>query len=658
MRRRSFLGSIVSMVANQAGAQVAPGSGDGASPQTGRIESDSDPLLPPSTTPPSPKLTELWPGIYLFKDTCNVYAIVKDGNAILIDFGSGKILPELKAVGVKKVVWILHTHFHRDQAQGDGLAKAAGIKLAIPASERKYFDDVEALWNQKNVFILYDMRNEFLALRKNIATDCDLKPETTFSSGGVNLKVIATPGHTEGSLSFLLEHSEKRLLFCGDLVSSEGRIPTLHDLEWPYVGTTGIAAVMDSLDMTLRGLAPDVLLPSHGNPSENPLGWTPTLIADLAKIYYKYDWIRTSQWRPGIPSGVVGPCQITKHIWQMRQAGFNHGVGYLIVADSGHAMLLDINAGETHYLDEMQKLTGFIAIDFIVPSHYHEDHVGGINAVREKYGAKVWAMNHLVDVLENPAAYNLPCLWPDPIKVDRVLRDGESIVWENIPISFFYLPGQTEYSEGVLMEIDERRLLFDGDNVAHPLPGTPLIGHYVCRNYQRLDGGHAFSARKILELRPDYVCPQHFEWNKATPELLESYLKASEETNAAVKRIIDQPVPEIGVDNNWASFYPYQAEAGPGDTLQYELRIRNWMAKPSHIDAVIIVPESWVTVPGTVALTVPAKSESSATFTVKVPISEERSNRRSVLTADIWRDGEHLGELTEALVNLRPMKPH
>src|SRR5208283_1791764 len=115
-----------------------------------------------------------WSGIYLFKDTCNVYAIVKDVNAILIDFGSGKILPELKAVGVKKVVWILHTHFHRDQAQGDGLAKAAGIKLAIPASERKYFDDVEALWNQKNVFILYDMRNEFLALRKNIATDCDL----------------------------------------------------------------------------------------------------------------------------------------------------------------------------------------------------------------------------------------------------------------------------------------------------------------------------------------------------------------------------------------------------------------------------------------------------------------------------------------------------
>jgi glyoxylase-like metal-dependent hydrolase (beta-lactamase superfamily II) len=658
VKRRNFLGSIGSLVTNRLIKQTAPGPNDGSQCEANGIPGGSNSLVPPNTTTPTAKLKELWPGIYLFKDTCNVYAIVKDGNAILIDFGSGKILEELKSIGIQKVPWVLHTHFHRDQAQGDGLAQAQGIKLAVPASERRYFDDVEAFWNQKNVFILYDMRNEFLALRENLATDYDLKPDSTFSSAGIDLKIIATPGHTEGSLSFLLEHHGKRLLFCGDLVASEGKIPTMHDLEWPYVGTSGIAAEMDSLDIKLRGLAPDVLLPSHGNPSENPLDWTPGLIAELAKIYYKYDWIRISQWRPGTPAGVVGPCQITKHIWQMRQAGFNHGVGYLIVADNGHAMLLDINAGEIQCLDKMQKLTGFTTIDFIVPSHYHEDHVGGINAVRQRFGAKVWAMNHMVDVLENPAAYNLPCLWPDPIKVDRVVRDGETVVWENIPLHFYYLPGQTEYTEGVLMEIDGLKLLFDGDNVAHPLPGTPLIGHYVCRNYQRLDAGHVYSARKLLELQPDYVCPQHFEWNKATPELLESYLRASEETNAAFTKIIAQPDPEIGVDNNWASIYPYQIESGPGDALQFELRIRNWIARPSHIEAVIIVPETWVTVPGAVALTVPAKSKSSVNFAVKVPRSEERLNRRFVLTADIWRDGEHIGELTEALVNMKPMKPH
>ena len=68
-------------------------------------------------------LTQIVPGVYAFRDTCVVYAIVKDKEAILIDFGSGGILKELPSIGVEKVEWILHTHFHRDQTQGDPLAK-------------------------------------------------------------------------------------------------------------------------------------------------------------------------------------------------------------------------------------------------------------------------------------------------------------------------------------------------------------------------------------------------------------------------------------------------------------------------------------------------------------------------------------------------------
>ncbi len=247
---------------------------------------------------------------------------------------------------------------------------------------------------------------------------------------------------------------------------------------------------------------------------------------------------------------------------------------------------------------------------------------------------------------------------PEAMKVDRVLHDGEKVLWEGIPLQFFYLPGQTEYTEGMLIETDGKRLLFDGDNVARPLPGTPLLGHFVCRNYQRLGGGHVYAAKKLLELKPDYVCPNHFEWSPATPELLESYLQSSEEIHDAWRRIIDQPDPAIGVDNNWISFYPYQSEAGPGDTLRYELRIRNWIYRPSHLKATIRVPETWSASPSAVEVDAPAKSEAFATFEVRIPRSETRQNRRLVLTADVWRDGEHLGELTEGLVNMKPMKAH
>jgi hypothetical protein len=88
-------------------------------------------------------------------------------------------------------------------------------------------------------------------------------------------------------------------------------------------------------------------------------------------------------------------------------------------------------------------------------------------------------------------------------------------------------------------------------------------------------------------LKPDYIAPNHFEWNVATPELMQSYLQTSEEVQNSSKEIIDQPDPELGVDASWASFYPYQVESGPGDEISYELRIRNWIGNNSHIRAVI-----------------------------------------------------------------------
>lgn len=607
----------------------------------------------PSQTlnPEASGLIQIVPGVYRYQDTCNVYAIVKGDEAILIDFGSGGILGKLPSIGVQKVGWILHTHFHRDQMQGDRLARARGIKIAVPKGDRKYFEGVETLWNDKVVFDLYDMRNEFFAPRENTPVDDELQPDSVFSWDGISVKTVATPGHTQNSVSFQFATGGKQLLFCGDLFASEGKIPTMHDLEWEYVGTPGIAAEIRSIN-NVRDIAPDMLLPSHGSPSEDMLRWTPALLADLAKVYHEYDWINYALWRPS-----PGPKQLTKHIWQMRRA-FSYGVGYLIVADSGHAFLWDVNAEEVDFLREMQKITGFKSIDFIVPSHYHDDHVGGINAAQSAYGAKLWAMDHLVDVLQHPMAYNLPCLWPQPMKVDRVLHDGEKVSWEGIPLQFFYLPGQTEYTEGMLIDIDGKRLLFDGDNVGRPLPGTPLLGHFVCRNYQRLGGGHVYAAKKLLELKPDYVCPNHFDWSPATPEILGSYLTSSEEIQDIWARIIDQPDPAMGVDNNWISLYPYQSEAAPGDVISYELRLRNWIYRSSHLQATIRAPEAWSVSPASVEINVPAKSEGSARFELRIPRSETRKNRRFVVTADIWRDGEHIGEATETLVNMKPMKAH
>lgn len=74
--------------------------------------------------------------LYLFGDTCNVYAMVHDGEAVLVDFGSGSALDHLSEIGAGRVVAILHTHHHRDQCQGDGRAVAEGIPICACSAPR------------------------------------------------------------------------------------------------------------------------------------------------------------------------------------------------------------------------------------------------------------------------------------------------------------------------------------------------------------------------------------------------------------------------------------------------------------------------------------------------------------------------------------------
>jgi glyoxylase-like metal-dependent hydrolase (beta-lactamase superfamily II) len=106
--------------------------------------------------------------LFLFADTCNVY-VVRDGSrCVLIDFGSGKILDHLSALGITQVDWILHTHHHRDQCQGDHKAIERNIQIAVPAHERHLFADAENFWRNRRVYHLYYVRNDFNTITENI----------------------------------------------------------------------------------------------------------------------------------------------------------------------------------------------------------------------------------------------------------------------------------------------------------------------------------------------------------------------------------------------------------------------------------------------------------------------------------------------------------
>jgi glyoxylase-like metal-dependent hydrolase (beta-lactamase superfamily II) len=505
------------------------------------------------------------------------------------------------------------------------------------------------MWQAKKIFDNYDLRNEFFALTSNLSVNRGLTPNETFSWQGLKIRVLGTPGHTEGSLTYLANVGGRTLAFCGDLISSPGHVPTIHDMEWKYVGAAGFAAEMSSLNM-LRQYAPDLVLPSHGTPTFDALNSFPTLISKLAEIHDEYNWYQYTVRQP-----MTGITRMSPHLWHVRSE--QNGTSYVLLSDSGHAFVWDANKADPDYVAEIQKVTGFKELDAIAISHYHDDHVGGVNEIKRRFGAPVWAMKHMADVLEHPNAYNLPCLFPEPIHVDRVLEDRESILWREYKLQFFYLPGQTEYSEGMLVSVDGKRLLFNGDNISYSVPGRAIQGHYVCRNYQRLDGGHVYSARKYIELAPEFVVPNHFEWVRGTSDALNSYLVSSEKTNQAMMEIVDQPDPMFGVDPNWLSVYPYQVEANPGDVVDLAVRFRNWMYTDATTDIVFQPVTDWTFEPSALTLTAFAKSQTSGHFSLHVPRNATR-NHRYAIALDVTRDGQHLGEVAEFLVNVLPMRSH
>jgi len=193
-------------------------------------------------------LVRLFENIFLFKDYINVY-VIKDGiKAILIDFGSGKILDILADIGVNEVDYIFHTHYHRDQCFGDKLALKQNIKIAAPYRERKLFTEAEEFWKIKSYYDIYSLKPTFFVSTYNIPLDRTFKDHEDFEWGPYKFNILETRGHTARSVSYLLEYENKKLVFTGDLIHSGGKIINYYDLEYAYTGDGGNMGIQLSLN--------------------------------------------------------------------------------------------------------------------------------------------------------------------------------------------------------------------------------------------------------------------------------------------------------------------------------------------------------------------------------------------------------------------------
>jgi glyoxylase-like metal-dependent hydrolase (beta-lactamase superfamily II) len=152
------------------------------------------------------------------------------GDAVLLDAANEhELLLELcQRLGVRRV---LETHGHWDHIQAVPELRDAGYSVGVTAA------DAEMLPSYDEV----------------------LEDESVIAVGNLRLHTIATPGHTPGSMCFLIEGHP--VLFSGDTLFPGGPgNTTFEGGDFP--------TIIESLDRRLLTLPADTLvLPGHGKPT-------------------------------------------------------------------------------------------------------------------------------------------------------------------------------------------------------------------------------------------------------------------------------------------------------------------------------------------------------------------------------------------------------
>ncbi len=621
----------------------------------------------PGSSPfaPTDRPRQLSPNLFVLEDTCNVY-LIKDGNSgLLIDFGSGRMLDFAADLGVSKIDWVLHTHHHRDQAQGDHKAVEHRIPIAVPAHERYLFEDAENFWRNRRIYHLYHVRNDFFTVSRNIPVGEVLRDYETFRWRNYEFFILPSPGHTIGSITLLCTVDGKRTAFSGDLIHSPGKVQTLHDLQYDYGAMDGVDLAVHSLTR-LSEQKPEMICPSHGE----PFGDAPAGIAQL--IGRLSGWFQ--YWREGSLTIKNEPFAVSPHLIA---SNLTTSSFYAIISDSGKALFLDYGSASgnvfskfntatntfdrmrfvEHTTDILRARYGLRSIDIVMPSHMHDDHINGFPHLVKRYGTRIWCYENMVDILQNPRGRNLGCILAEPVKVDRSFRHKERFRWEEFEFSVVHSPGHTDFQMALFATIDGTRVAFTGDAFFNRSgqPGTDeTIRHNLIYRNDVESDSHLKSVRNILEFEPAIIAPGHgapFMLNKDDAAKHVERLKRMEEH---MKALVAGPEVNMGLDPSWVHLYPYQLLCLPGEHKTVEVRVRNHFARPMKVEAALILPAGWNCRPRIVSFEVPAKGKAKGEMEVSIAENWKGCYERVAIAADIVADGKYVGQVAEAVVDLRP----
>lgn len=223
----------------------------------------------------------------------------------------------------------------------------------------------------------------------------------------------------------------------------------------------------------------------------------------------------------------MNPYKITNEVYQVgggRLTSSEDAAIYLININ-GHAALVDAGCGSS----TGQLLKNIRAcnvepegIEYLLITHCHFDHTGGVKGLKDKLAKAVVAAHELDSVyLEQGDNTVTAARWYgtniEPFEVERKFTGyEETILLGGRIIRAIHVPGHSPGSMVYLIESEGKKVLF-GQDVHGPL--DPLIKSDRAA-YKR-------SLRLLIALKADILCEGHYgiiEGKKDVAEFIESFL--------------------------------------------------------------------------------------------------------------------------------------
>jgi len=449
---------------------------------------------------------EILSGLYCFEDGCNVYVLKRGDRAIAIDFGGGRWLARLPALGIRGLDHVFLTHHHVDQCEGLLRLRRRAFKVHAPAGEAPFLDPSRvAEAREKTRRKPLPFPASYSALDRGIpGIVYDMAEARDLFWGDMRIRFFPTPGHGRGAHSVILNWGAKQAVFCGDAAHAGATIWQPYHLEWYHTRTEG------SLDAwlgvwRLSHIGMDLLCPSHGPVIDwRPRAMLKRLAAKLMDFVQVKDAIsegETDEFWP-VESLDGNARRVLPHLYQY---GMN---SYMLLSETGEALIVDPFLPNMEIMERLLARLGRPRVTAALVTHFHWDHSNGVPYLQKKHKTRAFLHPMVAEPLTGRLGRRLPYLPPNRIHADKLLPERGVWRWNEYAFDVAPFPAQTWWHAAHQTTIDGLKVFFGGDNF-QPMSRWGGTGGFCSLNHSIFREGFIKSARLVQEWAPDLLCNGH-----------------------------------------------------------------------------------------------------------------------------------------------------